>query len=343
MSQNPPQNSPRNPAMPSDQGNGPGVTTCLHCHTPMPRELRFCRNCGFRLGEGPAEYTETVRFPNGHAGAVAGSHATASAQPLVTSYGLSGSMAPAAPAQLKKQKRISGMTWIFLGLLTFFICAAAFTALVSPIRNARTVKIGVPPAPKLSYVGVDAFDTTEGGVTFNNVEPPGSPADKAGLVGGDIITSYDGHVVKEDDEMTDLVGRTQAGKMVDIEFIRDGEIKTTRLTTVSREEFKRLEDTFGNRPEGRGRFGYDDDRSERVAIPGTKIFGVRLDEINQSLPADLAGIKEGDIVIEFDGIPIRTPEELSWRVRRAIPYSTVKVVLMRGTEKLEIPVKMGKQ
>jgi hypothetical protein len=31
------------------------------------------------------------------------------------------------------------------------------------------------------------------------------------------------------------------------------------------------------------------------------------------------------------------------RVRRALPYSTVKVVVMRGEEKLEIPVKIGKQ
>jgi len=42
----------------------PAVTSCGNCHAPMPKELRFCRNCGFRLGEGSAEYTETVRFQN---------------------------------------------------------------------------------------------------------------------------------------------------------------------------------------------------------------------------------------------------------------------------------------
>ena len=44
----------------------------------MPRELRFCRNCGFRLGEGPAEYTETVRFQNGQRGTAAANRATTS-------------------------------------------------------------------------------------------------------------------------------------------------------------------------------------------------------------------------------------------------------------------------
>jgi len=58
---------------------------------------------------------------------------------------------------------------------------------------------------------------------------------------------------------------------------------------------------------------------------------------------DAAGIKEGDIVIEFDNVPIRTRGELLSRVKRAIPYSTIKVVVMRGKERLEIPVKMGRQ
>jgi S1-C subfamily serine protease len=73
------------------------------------------------------------------------------------------------------------------------------------------------------------------------------------------------------------------------------------------------------------------------------MFGVRLDEVNASLPADMAGIKQGDIVIEFDKIPIRTPEELTLRVRRAKPYETVDVVVIRNGERLTIPVRMGKQ
>jgi S1-C subfamily serine protease len=72
------------------------------------------------------------------------------------------------------------------------------------------------------------------------------------------------------------------------------------------------------------------------------VYGVRLDGVLSSRPADLAGIKKGDIIIEFDGIPIRTSDEFLMRVRRAVPYSTVKVVVIRNEEKLEIPVKMGK-
>lgn len=311
-----------------------GVTTCGNCRTPMPAGLRFCRNCGYRLGEGPAEYTETVRFPKGQAG-VGGAQ-----QPFAPNYA-----APLASSQTrafgKPRKRLSGMSWMFIGLLVFFLAAAAFTAIVAPIgRNVPS--ISVPQRP-LAYFGVHEFETAEGGVTFDNVEPPGSPADKAGLVGGDIITSVDGHPVTTDDEMTELRRSVEIGKPVEVIYLRDGEQKTTKLTPISPEEFERLQEEFANRAGGKGRLGFDDDRTKRVPIPGTKMFGIRLDEISTNLPADMAGIKEGDIVTEFDGVPIRTPEELTARVRRAVPYNTIKVVVLRGTDMLEIPVKMGRQ
>jgi serine protease Do len=228
---------------------------------------------------------------------------------------------------------------MFIGLLLFFVAAAGFTALISPSRRAD---IAVAVRAPRSYVGVDGFtDADGGGATFQNVEPPGSPADKAGLVGGDIITSFDGREIKEGDDISELLQETPVGKTVDVVYIRDGETNTTKLTTVGKDEFDRLQRTFATRPEGRGRMGYDD--PERVAIEGTKIFGVKLNTIQASLPADMAGLKEGDVIIKFGDVPIRTPDELFSRVRRAIPYSTVTIELMRGSEKLEIPVKIGKQ
>lgn len=310
------------------------VTNCANCHAPMPRELRFCRNCGFRLGEGSAEYTETVRFQDVPAGAMGKNNpAPFVGGPIATSGG--------GPL-MKKRRRLSGMSWLFIGLLVFFVAAAAFTAVIKPVRN--NVQFGGRPiaAAPVSFVGVDDFETTEGGVTFDNVEPPGSPADKAGLVGGDIITSFDGRAVSTDDEITELLRKTPIGKTVDVVFLRDGVSKIAKLTTISRSEGERLEEVFDSRPSGRAQFGYEDRQAERVPILDTKMFGVRLGEILANRPADIAGVKEGDIVIEFDGIPIRTEGEFLSRVRRAEPYSLIKLVVLRGAEKIEIPVKMGK-
>jgi len=289
---------------------------CSNCHSTMPAELRFCRNCGFRLGTGFGEAGQPF---------VGGNVATTGSAPLVG----------------KKRRRKSGMTWIFIALIVFFVGAAAFTAIISPIRH--TVGIIRNPIVVKSYLGVDGLDNTEGGVTFGAINAPDGPADKAGLVGGDVITKFDGQDVHDEDQMSELMVRTPIGKTVDVEYLRDGEKKTTKLTTVSQEEARRLTREFEHRPEGRARFGFDNDETERVQIPGTKIYGVKLNAIETSRPADLAGIKNGDVVIEFDGVPIRTSDEFAMRVKRALPYSTVDVVVMRGDEKLKIPVKLGKQ
>ena len=324
-----------NHGMPLDPSGQAHTTTCPNCHTPMPAELRFCRNCGLRLGEEPAEFTETVKFQTGQNG-------TQAQQVYATTYGLGGDPALRPNMQVKsRRRRMSGMTWMFLGLLIFFVLAATFTAIVGP-KGRSVVGISAPSSPR-AYFGSSSFKTTEGGVTFDNVEPPGSPADKAGLLGGDIVTAFDGRPVSTADELSDLIRQTEIGKTVDVAYIRDGAPATTKLTVMSKQDIDQLGREFRRRPEGRGQFGYDDDRAERVQVPNSSIFGVRLNRISQSRAADLAGVKQGDIVIEFDGIPIRTPGEFRSRVERALPYSTINLVVMREGERLEIPMKMGKQ
>jgi S1-C subfamily serine protease len=288
----------------------------------MPSELRFCRNCGFRLGEGVAEYTETVRFGDQRGPLVPGD--------------------VSAPVPVKKRRKMSGMAWVFIGLLIFFVGAAAFTAIVSPVRHR--VSVGNVRV-KQSYTGVVGFETAPNGegVTFDRVSPPGGPADKAGLVGGDVIVSFDGQRIQNEDQINDLMTRTPAGKTVEVEYVRDGEPHKTQLTTMTEGELERLQEAFDERDDNRGFLGYRTGDADRVEIPGTKLYGVRLGSLYSSRPADMAGMKDGDIVIEFDGVPIRTEDELSMRVRRAVPYSTVTVVVMRGEEKVEIPVKIGKQ
>jgi S1-C subfamily serine protease len=254
--------------------------------------------------------------------------------------------ASGTPAVKPKRRRMSGLSWLFVALLVFFIGGAAFTALIAPIR--QSTRVVSTPVVK-SYIGIDEVQDTDDhrGVMLNAVSVPNGPADKAGLIGGDLILKIDGQPVESEDQMDDLMEKTPIGKTIEIEYLRDGETKTAKLATISQEEHRRLSREFEKRPEGRAQFGYDDDDVEKVVVPGTNIHGVRLDTILNSRPADIAGIKKGDIVVEFNGVPIRTSDELLMRIRRALPYSTVKVVVMRGEgdvkEKVEIPVKMGRQ
>jgi len=253
----------------------------------------------------------------------------------------------------KKKRRFSGMSWIFVGLLIFFVAAAAFTAIVAPKRAANVGFVQTPVVK--SYLGVDEFNNTDDGVIFESVSAPGGPADKAGLIGGDVIVSVDGQQIHDEDQVDELMTRTPIGKTVDVEYMRDGQKKTAKLTTISLDEYRRLSREFERRPEGRAQFGYEEGDAETVKVPGTNIHGVKLGTILRNRPADIAGVKNGDIAIEFDGVPIRTNGEFLMRVRRALPYTTVKLVVMRPKgdpeaegepkeyEKIEIPVRLGKQ
>jgi len=307
--------------------NSAGDQFCAQCGSPMPKEMRFCRSCGNRLGEGPAEYTPTVRLP----------HATGAAGAGTTPF-YPGVNAPLVqqPGKFRKKRRLgfTGMTWLWIILGLFFLSGGVLSALRKNMPGGRpTITINAPR----SYFGVNRFDANDQGVTFNVVEPPDGPADKAGLVGGDIITSFDGQTAKTNSEMMDLLRKTPIGKEVEVIYLRDGISHTTKLKTISEDDFDRLRDV--DRPAGM--FGFESNRSERVNDPVTKTYGVRLNYVRPNGPADLFGIREGDIITEFDKVPIRTPEELTSRVSRATPKQVVVVVVVRNGETLKIPVTMG--
>jgi S1-C subfamily serine protease len=324
---------------PQDNFNNPsggtgdtGGIVCSECGAPMPQGMRFCRACGHRLGEGPAEYTETVRFP----------HATATG-PQGTAFPPNYAAPIAqqsASFHYKKKRRLSGMAWIIILIAMLFVLGGVLTAVRRSVSNRP--RFGATVSAPRSHFGVDGFQDATGGVTFDNVEPPGSPADIAGLVGGDIITTFDGRAATDEDEMINLLRQTPIGKTVEVTYIRDGETKKTQLTTIAEAEVQHLRRLASDRPEGRGYFGFDDDRVTKIAEPATKTYGVRLDYVERNGPADLFGLKDGDIITTFDGVPIRTGEELLSRVRRAVPKVPVDVTVIRAGETLKIPVTIGR-
>ena len=332
------------------------VSTCPNCCALMPREMRFCRACGCRLGEGVEEYTETVRFQNVPPTSRSRRSQTASAAPSQTSpTGLKdwGAMARNVREQARRSATVGlnqwrvgrtcrrvprWMIWVFLPMIVFSIIRGPISNSISRHRgssataNAQTSDIGVE------------FNYANGGAFIKEVTTPGSPADQAGLVGGDVITSFDGKPISKETQLTDLLAQTPIGKSVDVIYVRDGETKTTKLTTVSGKDIDRLENAFEKRSEGEGKFGLKDDGdAEAVPVPGTNINGVRLGDLSENLPADIAGVHKGDIVIQMNETPIRTVKEFINRIHRAAPYSTVNLVVMRDGNRLNIPIKFGKR
>src|SRR5712691_9571989 len=141
---------------PQQKFNGPGrnsadqsgAIVCAQCGSPMPKEMRFCRSCGNRLGEGPAEYTETVRFPNATAAADA-----RRTSPFVPGFGAPMAQQTGSGLPFKRRRRLGGMTWVFIAIAFFFASGGALSVLKKARRNISGA-IHAPVLPERSYFGV---------------------------------------------------------------------------------------------------------------------------------------------------------------------------------------------
>ena len=264
------------------------VTVCPNCRTQMPSELRFCRACGFRLGEGVAEFTETVRFQNPQTGEAevkrtgdARAPETAAAPNAAAApkwyacgnvnewgalaikigedaakIGVSAARSatqhfdeqrrkkqrPEEPPAAAKHKRSNWMGWLILIIIISVISSGGFRGasglrdVRDKLRNSlRELRGGGDSSASRSWFGSSEFKTIDDKVTFDKVEPWGAPADKAGLVGGDLIETFDGQAVKNAGEFRNLLSKTPIGKTVEVVYLRDGEIRKTNLVTVSKD------------------------------------------------------------------------------------------------------------
>ena len=333
------------------------TVNCPSCGATLVAGLRFCRMCGYRLGEGVEEYIPTQRFD-------ASSMPTAAAAPPATDpFGArqtwgAAPMQPMQPfgatsalnqpqaegasqtwAQACRPAKGGWWLWLVIGLVIMF--AVGMVPLSIRSRNrGRAAAVASLPATSL-IAEADDYDTPDGGgAMIRGLAGPDTSLEEAGLIGGDTITHFDGKPVRDEDALRRLIAATPPGKPVEVVFIRDGETRRTVLTTRPREVFLGMQ-PIEARPGGRGIIGVD--LGGRVRLPNSNAFGVELSDVNRNGPADLAGLREGDVVFEFGGKPIRTAGDLRLRIYEAVPGTTLPVSVMRDGQRLDIPVKIGRQ
>ena len=222
---------------PSTGSSDAGETiNCANCRATMPRQMRFCRSCGFRLGEGLAEYVETVRLPNKPhvkrdvATAAAPAQSPAGEASGVKDWGPVSTVAHAAQVahnatdqalnqasahlnQWEKKRGRKHVHWIVWVVIALIISSVAGGSLLAPFGlRGRNFDFDSRPETPRSYAGLNTSKNGSGGVTFDYVTPPGGPADKAGLLGGDIITSFDGQPVTNTKDLARLLQATPVGR-----------------------------------------------------------------------------------------------------------------------------------
>ena len=154
----------------------------------------------------------------------------------------------------------------------------------------------------------------------------GSAADRAGVKQGDVIVAFNGTPVGDPNELRNLVAATQPGTEVTLTLNRDGrqeEVKLSLGELVAAGAGRERDEGGGEGEgeEGGGSLGLGvspltPDLAARLRLPeGSE--GVVVTSVEPGGPAAEARLQQGDLIVQANRQPVRTPEELRAAVRNS--------------------------
>ncbi|MDH5769554.1 MAG: DegQ family serine endoprotease, partial [Nitrospirota bacterium] len=128
----------------------------------------------------------------------------------------------------------------------------------------------------------------------------GSPAEKAGLQRGDIITAYDGKKIDEPYQLRNMVANTSPGKEVEIKIIRENTTKAIRVVIVEQpiEMQKISKGEYDNLLNGVTVQNLTPEIYRKLNLP-KRLNGVIVSDIDEDSPAATI-LTQGDIIQEIN-------------------------------------------
>lgn len=199
-----------------------------------------------------------------------------------------------------------------------------------------------------AFLGVTTEKADEGAEITDVTDE--SAAEKAGLKEGDIITKINDIKVEGPEDLTKTIGKFKPEDKVTVTIKRDKkEQKLTATLTKRKNAF-----AFSTSPEAN--FNYDmaplkaygmgwSGNQHRLGLKAQETEdgkGLKVLDVDDESNAEKAGIKEGDIITEFDGTEVNNIDKLRELSRTAMGKASFKVKLLRDGKAQEIDVKIPK-
>jgi serine protease Do len=176
------------------------------------------------------------------------------------------------------------------------------------------------------YLGVMIQDLTPGlarefqlkdntGALVGEVTPR-SPAEKAGLKAGDIVTEFNGKKVTDSRHLKLEVARIKPGDSVSVKVLRDGASKSFEVTVKEMpgsQELSKADNRGGSKDDNGTLNGVtvgdlDNPTRQQFDIPA-QVRGVVITEVAPDSAAAEAGLKPGDVILEINRHPVKNAEE----------------------------------
>ena len=171
------------------------------------------------------------------------------------------------------------------------------------------------------------LDETEDGLVVGEVVP-GSPANDAGIETGDRLVAIAGEEIATRDEAVDALAAVEDEEF-EVEIEREGEARTVQVQRDAEPSAGRVDPA--------------------QVIPSGPMLGITVEETEEGIRvvgvapssgADEAGLEVGAIIVEADGNPVATGEELRAAVIAHEAGETMELVLQEGTEQRAVSVEV---
>jgi serine protease Do len=205
-----------------------------------------------------------------------------------------------------------------------------------PVNLARTVEASLAKGGKVvrGWLGVSiqsvsrdmaealGLKVPEGGAVHGALigdVVPDSPADKAGLKRGDLVTRMQGQDVKDANDLMNRVALLAPGTKADLTVIRGGKEQKITVTVGKRDEEKIAKQEGGANGGAVAALGLEaadvNEETRRQYRIGKRVKeGAVVTRVDPDGPAAEAGVREGDVIIEADRRKVASAADLDQAV-----------------------------
>ena len=156
-----------------------------------------------------------------------------------------------------------------------------------------------------------------------------SPADVGQILPGDVIISFNREAVIESSDLPPLVGQVAPGGRVPVEIVRDGKIKKLNVIVAALDGDQPITEQRSKANENGDRLGLIVEDVTKLPIPEDGLTGVVIQYIAPRSAAEMAGLQQGDIIVQLGKMRISSSKEYDKTVRQMPKNRPVAIRFLR--------------